>query len=201
MTSARNWTYHLAFLLLIAPSLAAASDKPADISANPFETDIASETHLRLQLCSSGVNLRGREDAKLRVSYSSRHEDVDNVRVRFKTSGNDAILSIDHCPHNNFEITIDVPKMTHLYVRMFAGQLDISNISGDKDLEIHAGQMDVDIGKPEDYGQVDASVTTGELDAASFDVSKGGLFRSFHKSGSGKYKLHAHVGAGQLDLN
>jgi len=47
---------------------------------------------------------------------------------------------------------------------------------------------------------VDASVNSGELNAAAFNVEKGGLFRSFSQSGPGKYRMHAHVGAGELDL-
>jgi len=202
MTRAKVWTYRLALFLLLAPGLAVAGDRPLDITANPFETDFAPGGRLSLDLCSSGVGLRGTDENKLRVSYNSKSAyDADRVKVRLKGSGNSVSLEIDGCPHNNFQITISLPKITHLYVRMWAGQLDISNITGDKNLELHAGQLNVDVGKPEEYGQVDASVTTGELDAASFDVSKGGLFRSFHKSGPGKYKLHAHVGAGQIDLN
>jgi len=47
---------------------------------------------------------------------------------------------------------------------------------------------------------VDASVNAGDVEASPFGESHGGLFRSFKKSGSGKYKLHAHVGAGDLTL-
>ncbi|MCI0408507.1 MAG: hypothetical protein L0191_08090, partial [Acidobacteria bacterium] len=46
-----------------------------------------------------------------------------------------------------------------------------------------------------------ASVVTGEVDGAPFDVSKGGFFRSFERKGAGKYRLHAHVGAGEVSLN
>jgi hypothetical protein len=38
------------------------------------------------------------------------------------------------------------------------------------------------------------------LGAAPFSETHGGLFRSFEKSGNGKYKLHAHVRAGNLTL-
>jgi hypothetical protein len=202
MTCAQVCTSHLAVLLLLIPSLATAGDKPTVVTANPFETDFPSGGSFRMDLCSSGVDLRGTDDNKLRVSYDSKNGyDAGRVKVKIKTSGNAGTLEIDGCPHNNFQITINVPKVTDLYVRIWAGQLDVSNITGDKDLELHAGQLDVSIGKPEEYGQVDASVMTGEVDAAPFDVSKGGLFRSFHKTGPGKYRLHAHVGAGQVDLN
>ncbi len=58
----------------------------------------------------------------------------------------------------------------------------------------------MDIGKPDDIRSVAASVNSGDLEASAYDVSKGGLFRSFERSGPGKYRVRAHVGAGQLEL-
>jgi hypothetical protein len=202
MTCARVCTRRLAILLLLISSLATAGDKPTVVTTNPSETDFPSGGSFRMDLCSSGAEIRGTDENKLRVSYSSKNGyDADRVKVKIKTSDNAGTLEVDGCPHNNFQITINVPKVTDLYVRMWAGQLDVLDITGNKDLQLHAGQLDVSIGKPEDYAQVDASVTTGEVDAAPFGISKGGLFRSFHKSGPGKYRLHAHVGAGEIDLN
>jgi hypothetical protein len=83
---------------------------------------------------------------------------------------------------------------------MAAGQLEVKGVTGNKDLELHAGELDVEIGRREDYARVDASVMTGEVDAAPFEISKGGLFRSFEWKGPGKYRLHAHAGAGQVTL-
>ncbi|MFZ1138482.1 MAG: hypothetical protein WAN76_04855, partial [Candidatus Sulfotelmatobacter sp.] len=53
---------------------------------------------------------------------------------------------------------------------------------------------------PELYGNRDASVTTGSIESSAFDVSKGGLLRSFEQQGPGKYRLHAHVMTGEIDL-
>ncbi len=39
---------------------------------------------------------------------------------------------------------------------------------------------------------------SGDLEAAPFGESHGGLFRSFETSGSGRYKLHGHVGPATL---
>ena len=41
---------------------------------------------------------------------------------------------------------------------------------------------------------------TGELNLTTLGISKGGLFRSYKKDGPGKYKLYAHVGSGEIDL-
>jgi len=188
-------------LLLLSACYAVADEKPSSIHENPFETAFPSGGRLRMDLCSSGVEIRGTEDNKLHISYDSKNGDDTKVKVKLNISGSVGRLAMDECPRNNFQITIKVPSITNLYVRMWAGELDIKGVTGDKDMELHAGELDVNIGKPEDYGHVDASVTTGEVDAAPFEVSKGGLFRSFTKHGPGKYRLHAHVGAGQVDLN
>jgi hypothetical protein len=103
-------------------------------------------------------------------------------------------------PKNDLEVTIEIPKAATLYVRMPAGELSLEGVSGDKDVELHAGELTISVGNAADYSHVDASVLSGEVDGALFGEYHGGLFRSFHKSGAGKYKLHAHVGAGQLTL-
>jgi hypothetical protein len=46
----------------------------------------------------------------------------------------------------------------------------------------------------------DASVTTASIESSAFAVSKGGLFRSFEQRGPGRFRLHAHVIAGEIDL-
>jgi hypothetical protein len=125
---------------------------------------------------------------------------VNEVRVRFERLENAADLDISGGPKNDIQITVEVPRVTGLFVRMPAGQMEISDITGDKDVELHAGELIVGVGNPADYSHVDASVTTGGIEAPPFGEDHGGLFRSFHKSGNGKYKLHAHVGAGDLNL-
>ena len=148
-------------------------------------------------LCPGDIQLVGTNDSMLRVSY---HPERDDVRVRLEVVGDHATLKIGGCPHNNFHVRIELPKSSGLYVRMLAGQLGVRDIIGDKDVELSFGQMSVDVGKAEDYRHVDASVNSGEIDASAFEVNKGRLFRSFDKSGPGKYRLHVHVGAGEVDL-
>ncbi len=166
---------------------------------SPIESKFSVGGQIRMELCSSGTDIVGKDEKTIRVSYTARGDD-SGVRVRLQVDGDRAILKVTNCPNNNFRLSIDVPKTTDLYVRMPAGQLDVTSVAGDKDFELHAGQMNIDVGKADDYRKVEASVLTGEVNAAAFQVSKGGLFRSFERSGSGNYRLHAHVGAGQIDL-
>jgi len=169
-----------------------------EIGKSPMEANFASGGQVRMELCSSAVELIGRSDERLRVSYDARYG--NEVKVRMDVASNHADLRVSGCPHNNFQMTIEVPKASDLRVRMFAGQMAVWGVTGDKDVSLSAGQLTMNVGKPEDYGHVDASVSSGDLEASAFDVSKGGLFRSFDRTGPGKYRLHAHVGAGQLEL-
>ena len=191
----------LLFVLAFNAALLSAQDaRIEEIGKSPVEAKVAPGGRVRMELCSSGVELLGTDDEMLRVSYGSRHGNDDDVRVRIRASGDEAALKVTGCPHNNFRMTIQVPKSSNLYVRMFAVQLNVRDISGDKDVELHFGQLTMDVGDPSRYARVEASVNSGDLEAPSFDVSKGGLFRSFERRGPGKYRLYAHVGAGELDL-
>jgi len=164
---------------------------------SPLEAKFVQNGRVRLDLCPSGSEIVGTDDSAVRVSF---HPEPDSVRVRIRVDGDRADVKITGCPHNNFQARIEIPKSSALYARMFAGQLDVRGVDGDKDAEVTFGQLNIDMGKPETYAHVDASVSSGQVNATSFDVSKGGLFRSFDHNGPGKYRVHAHVGAGQVDL-
>lgn len=187
-------------LMLLAPAYGVAQDATIEeVDKTPVETHFAAGGHIRMDLCPSSTHIVGTNENHVRVSYESKHREED-VKVWIQVTGNRADVRVARCPHNNFEMTIEVPKSSDLYVRMFAGELGISGISGNKDVQLHAGDLTIDVGEPATYAHVDASVLTGDLEARPFDVSKGGLFRSFERTGSGNYRLHAHVGAGQIEL-
>jgi len=189
----------LLFLFTLSTALVAAQEaKIEEVGKSPVEAKFAPGGQVRMDLCSSGIVVVGTTDSRVRVSY---HPERDDVKVRIQVSGDRADIRLTDCPHNNFQARIEIPKLSSLYVRMMAGQLDVRDVAGDKDLELSFGQLTLDVGHADDYGRVDASVNSGELDASAFDVNKGGLFRSFDHNGPGKYRLHAHVGAGQLDLH
>ena len=184
-------------LMLVTSSFVWAQDVRVDDSGSPVEAKFAAGGRIRLDLCPSGAEVDGTDDSIIRVTYYPEH---DGVRVRINGSGNRADVVVTGCPHGNFKIKIEIPKTTGLYARMMAGQLDVRDVTGDKDVEISFGQLNIDMGQSDQYGRIDASVYSGQVNAAAFRVSKGGLFRSFDEHGPGKYKLHAHVGAGQVDL-
>lgn len=184
-------------LVCFGAALAAAQDGNIDRTGNsPVEVKFQRAGRIRMGLCPGGIELVGTDDPVLRVSYLS-----GEARVRMGVIGDRADLRLSDCPHSSFRARIELPKSSALYVRMFAGQLDVSGVAGDKNVELSFGQLNIDAGKSDDYASVDASVNSGAIDASPFDIHKGGLFRSFDQTGPGKYRLHAHVGAGQIDLH
>lgn len=171
-----------------------------DIENHPFSVDYPSGARLHLHLRSGDFHIVGRDDKKISVHLDRNAYKSKDLRVRFDRSDSASDLTVSGGPRNDLEVTIEIPRNTNLFVRMPAGNLELQGITGDKDAELRAGELVIDVGKAADYSRVDASVTSGGLEAAPFGESHGGLFRSFHKEGTGKFHLHAHVGAGDLTL-
>ncbi len=197
--------YALAFLSAVffvaIPALAQNKIEVDDLAHHPFEADFPSGGQLSLHIRSAEIHIVGSDDNKIAVRISGREgTESTDMKAQFERNGNSGELHVSGGPNNDLTITVLVPKNSNLYVRVPAGDVEIKGISGDKDVELHAGDLKIGVGDAADYAHVEASVTTGEIDAEPFDENRGGLFRSFEKSGSGKYKLVAHVGAGDLTL-
>ena len=151
---------------------------------------------IRLHLSAGGYTISGTDSDVITVTYG----EPQTVRVDIKTADSAADVSVGNTPHSNFHARIEVPRRSDLWVRLSAGELKVEDVEGNKDVESRAGDVDIELSDPDDYGYRDTSVTAGSLDATAFNVSKGGLFRSYHQDGTGKYRLHAHVGAGDLTI-
>jgi hypothetical protein len=193
----------LSAAIFSAPLAIAQSKKieATNLPDHPFQVDYPSGSQLNVHLRSGDVRVTGSNDNRISVRVDAGDmEKAGEVKVVFERFENSAELWISGGPKNDIKITVEVPKATGLFVRMPAGQLEISDVIGDKDVQLHFGELIVHVGDPADYSHVDASVNTGGLEAPPFHEDHGGLFRSFQKSGNGKYRLHAHVGAGDLAL-
>lgn len=165
-----------------------------------FETAF-SGGHLRIQIRSGDVRITGSDNDKITIHYEGgQANEIDDVEVRFQRTSAGGDLKMSGGPRNDFHILIEIPRETDLYLRMPFGALAVERIRGGKDIELHAGDAEIEIGDPNDYSLIEASVTTGGLDSPPLGISKGGLFRSFKRDGPGKFKLHAHVGSGELNL-
>jgi len=195
------------FLLaaVIALSVAASSAQTRldvkDIENHPLTANFNSGGKLKMYLRSGDFHIEGNDSNKITVRLRGGNASrAGDMRVQLEGSNDLAELTVSGGPKNDLEVSIQVPRNTSLFVRMPAGNLELRHIVGNKDVELHAGEMIIDVGNAGDYSSVDASVYSGDISASPFGESHGGLFRSFHKEGNGKYRLHAHIGAGDLTL-
>jgi len=183
-------------LLLLAAGLAQAQTHEATV-----QQKFASGGTIRFHLEAGGYTISPSDSDSIILTYRARSEaSLQHVKVAIKPSGSTADVVVSDTPNSNFTVVIEVPRRSNLWARLTAGELVVENVEGDKDLEIHAGEMQVDMPHPEQYGNCEASVLAGSLEAPAFDVDKGGLFRTFDHHGAGKYSLHAHVMTGEINL-
>lgn len=190
-----------AVFFVAIPGFAQGKIQVDDLAHHPFEADFPSGGQLDLHIRSAEIHIVGSDENRVGVRVGGKQGSKStDMRARFKRSDNSCELRVTGGPRNELTITVQVPKNSNLFVRIFAGDVEVRGIKGNKDIELEAGDLTIGVGNPADYAHVEASVTTGEIDAKPFGESHGGLFRSFEKSSGGKYKLFAHVGAGELTL-
>lgn len=190
-----------AVLLLQVSGVAQNKVEVGDLAHHPIETDFPSGGRLELHLRAGEIHIVGSDDGKVTVRAGGRRgSDSTDIRAVFDHFSRDGKLSVTGGPDGDVTLTVTVPRTTDLIVRATAGDVDVQGTTGNKDIELLAGNLTVGVGDPADYFRVKASVTTGNIDATPFGESTGGLFRSFEKTGHGKYKLVAHVGTGNLKL-
>jgi len=182
----------LAVLLVTPITLGAQS------SGSQAEKDFVSGGKIEITLESGDYRVRASSDSRIHVRWNEAS--ARSVRVKLATNDKSAELRVENTPHNNFHATIEVPALADLRVRLTAGDMSVAGIKGDKDIEIHAGDLNISVGNSSDWGDVDASVTAGDVNAPAFKEVRGGLFRSFHWKGPGKYRLHVHLTAGDINL-
>ena len=185
----------LAGILLMPMSLVTQS-LFAQRTGSPAEKDFVSGGKVEMTLESGDYTIRASSDNRIHVRWN----EASGARVKLTTNGKSADLRVENTPHNDFHATIEVPAVADLRIRLTAGDLQVSGIKGDKDIEANAGDIVVSVGSASDWGDVDASVTAGDLHAPAFKAAAGGLFRSIKWTGPGKYRLHVHLTAGDVNL-
>ncbi|HEY7098698.1 MAG TPA: hypothetical protein VH437_18360 [Terriglobales bacterium] len=188
-------------LWLASAVLGFAQSSPSKDNEATVQQKFVSDGSIRLHMEAGDYTVEGTDSTDIVVTYSAKDaEHLKNIHVNFKTSGSNAEVWVKNTPHNDFHATIQVPHKSHLWIRLSAGDLDIKGIEGDKDVALRAGDLDIEIARPEDYGHREASVTAGSIDASAFNVSKDGLWRSFKQDGPGKYSIRVHLYAGDITL-
>jgi hypothetical protein len=194
-------TKRIGMLVGAVLAITVATSAQENRTSSSLERAFAANGRIRLDLSAGDYRISGTTSDRIRVQWSVRDSSqLSRVKVQADVRGTEATIATDAPSNSNFKVTIEVPSQADLHVRLTAGDLRVERIRGNKDVELHAGDLDIDVGRPEDYKHVDASVWAGDLSARPFNVYKEGLFRSFDWSGGGPYRLHAHLKAGDLRL-
>jgi hypothetical protein len=170
-------------------------------SSSSLERPFAPNGRVTMDLVAGDYKITGTPQPRVRIDWTARDADaLAKVEARADVRGN-ALSLTTNGPHNrDLKFTIQVPNQSDLYVRLTAGDLTIEDVRGNKDVELRAGDLRIDVGRAEDYHAVDASLWAGDIKASAFQIVKEGLFRSFNWTGHGPYRLHAHLMAGDLYL-
>jgi hypothetical protein len=154
---------------------------------------------LAIELSSGDYQIIPSESGSIAVVYQENAPEQRHVEVQIGSGHGQNYLKIAG-PKSKFHVVIEVPRKTDLHVRMMTGDLRVGEVEGNKDIEMRAGNLELNAIHPQDYAQADFSVRIGDLKAPSFNASKSGGGSSFRAYGPGKYNLHAHVDVGDLTL-
>lgn len=168
--------------------------------AESLDTALRSNTSLTIDSRPAGIEVVGTDKDELHVTCTA--DDDDSARhAKLRWNGGKLTVSGTYEHHGGLEVRVEVPRRTNLRVMMPAGEVEVENVAGDKDIDLYAGQITILANGEWDYRGVDASVDIGEVKASAYGVDKGGFFRSFtNKNAGGEYRLHAHVMTGEVDL-
>jgi hypothetical protein len=186
-------------LLAAAPAtwLAQQTARTSDSVERPF----ASGGRVRMDLSAGEYVVQGAQESRVHLEWRVRDPDqLWRVKTRADVRGAQARIETDGPNNGGLRVVIRVPVRTDLDIRLTAGDLSIEGIDGNKDVDLYAGEVDVDVRRAADYRRVDASVWAGEIDAPAFSASKGGLFRSVDWNGTGPYYLRVSLWAGEVRL-
>lgn len=169
---------------------------------HPIEAPLRSRAALVIESRPAGVEIVGTDAETIRVSCTVETGHAQDVELRFSGTPGYGRLNVTSPVRNqNLHIRIEVPKKTNLRFHMGAGEVKVEDVTGDKDLDLYAGQISINSPSDGAYRSVDASVDIGDVNARAYGVDKGGFFRCFSRTTKdGEYRLRAHVMTGEIDL-
>jgi hypothetical protein len=210
----RNWTMKPGILdlgetrmksinckVILIGVLLAASAVPAHAGSEYTDSQVTEFTQggrIEIKLSAGEHQIVQSKDHHIRVHWILEDE-RKTVKARTDVEGNSATIDVNG-PRKNFETVIEVPENSDITVRLSAGTLAIQDLGGDRDINLRAGELKIEVGDAENYGKVEGSLWAGDIDAGPFNKEKSGLFRSFDWQGDGEEDLKFKLYAGDVRL-
>jgi hypothetical protein len=196
----------LALATVIGSSLPVVASSPIVTHTQVF--GFAAGGSLRVRVSAGRMKIiKGPDPRHIVLRYAAKSADdgedaYGRVKQRFEVKGSQAEIDLTG-PTNgscNLDVEVELPSPVNLMVRMLAGDLRVEGVEGNMDIADHVGDVTIKPGSERKYDLIDASTRIGGLDGFPGPVH-GWLGRSGKTVGGGQYRLHAHVGIGDVHLS
>lgn len=160
--------------------------------------------HFWFKLRGGDVHIkRGSDPTHVVVRYTPdphKPEKEKNVLLRSRTRDSSIQVEIRAPMSLSVDTELEVPSPVSLEVHMTGGDLSVEGVEGDKNLQLFAGDLKLDVGTLESLGEAEVSVRVGDVDAPSAGTLHGWLGHTWKYQGSGPYRLYAHTTFGDVNL-
>jgi hypothetical protein len=191
--------------------LVAASFAAMPAAAEKTQAETRTETRafapggsLHLTMRTGDVRILKGDTNQIRVRYTSeseRSDFADRVTLRFDVRGKDATIDFHMPSHGDVAVEVEVPAQTDLRVNLTVGDVTVRGVEGNKDLEVHVGDIEVEPITQTGYRRLEASTHVGGITTAEYVRVRGWIGNSVKSDGTGTYRVHVHTRIGDITFD
>lgn len=195
-------------LVGLMAGLVAASFAAMPAAAEKTQSETRTETRafapggsLRLTMRTGDVRILKGDTNQIRVRYTSeseRSDFADRVTLRFDVRGKDATIDFHMPSHGDVAVEVEVPAQTDLRVNLTVGDVTVRGVEGNKDLEVHVGDIEVEPITQAGYRRLEASTHVGGITTAEYVRVRGWIGNSVKSNGTGTYRVHVRTRIGDI---
>jgi len=146
---------------------------------------------------------RGTDQQHIVVRYTpdpKKPEQEKNVQVRSWLHGSQVQVEVRAPMSLSVDVDVEVPSPIALEVHLTGGDLTVEGVEGDKNLQLFAGDLKVDVGTLQSVRDAEVSVRIGDVSVPAVGEVHGWLGHTWKYHGDGQYRLYAHTGFGDASL-
>jgi hypothetical protein len=166
--------------------------------------DCPAGAHFWFNLRGGDVHIkRGSDPAHVVIRYTPdprKPEQEKDVQLRYRTHSSSLQVEIRAPMSLSVDTELEVPSPISLEVYMTGGDLTVEGVDGDKNLQLFAGDLKVDVGSLESLRAAEVSTRVGDTDVPSAGTEHGWLGHTWKYYGNGPYRLYAHTTFGDVNL-
>src|SRR6185436_14113379 len=105
--------------------------------SNPTVIDFVSGGDIKLQVSAGAVEILPAKDNKITIRWTTKNpDDLGKVKIKTNVDGNDATIDVDG--PRNFNPIVELPEKSNLIIRVSAGDVNVGEFKGDKDVRLRA---------------------------------------------------------------